>query len=405
MRLTQTDCPFDEDDADYFVEGTYTAVAISIILSSIVAAICHFTWRLSWNKVVLPLNEAVLSVADCLVYITLTIEVLQTLALAPGMHVIDSGLAQFFAVFLVDLFELKALKEDSYFVKLSLFLCFTVIWAFLSYWLLLMLRRNGKDLTRPMWVVLSISHFIAHVGSLPILAAFVETYICDVEESNSVYLRQDCTYKCWAAQQAGCFSVSMIAVVVYSSFAILQAPLWQEHSSTLHIKEQPKHAMIRFAVQFFLLSFKRSLESGQLMAYAVIYSLVIAAWAIYCFKRKPYNYTRTSMWSFTGQIVCIWAGILLIIAHSGSNGVYLNVLLGLGWSLIIGFTLHRQCYHVPSLLNYPKLTDPKKPPQANESHSAIEDDNLLPGVRRSPLVAVEIGEVLCPSNSRVHTIG
>mmetsp|Transcript_24138 Transcript_24138/g.42869 ORF Transcript_24138/g.42869 Transcript_24138/m.42869 type:complete len:411 (-) Transcript_24138:747-1979(-) len=409
MRLTQTDCSFDEDDADYYVKGTYVAISISIALSVLVTAMSYFTWKYSWNKTVHPLNyEAVLSVADCIVYVILGIEVLQFLALAPGLHVIDRGLTQFFAVFLIDLFELKALKENDYFVKLNLFLCLTVLWIASSSLLLVKLRKDIKSLTVVEHTLLNVTYFMTHVATLPFTAAFIEIYVCDVEDGGDVYLRQDCNIECWAAQQAGYFTVSMVAIIIFTGLSMIQTPLWQEHASNLHVKVQPSSALIRFAMQFFLLSFKRALESGQLLGYAIIYTFAISIWAIYSFRQRPYNYIRASMWSFAGQVSCIWVGLLLIAAHGGARGIYLNVILGIGWSFIVGFTLHRQHYHLPSFLTFPKaeLQEAKKPRIDESKDSGVEDDDLLSQrVRRLNLqIAVEVGEVLCPANSRVHTV-
>lgn len=410
MRLTQTDCSYDDDDAEYYAEGTYVAIALSISLSAFVTAICYFTAKYSWNKSVLPLNyEAFLSKSDCVVYAIIAVQVLQNLALAPGLHVLDEGLTQFFAAFLIDLFELKTLKKNNYFAKLSFFLCLTFVWVVSSAWLLIRLRSKGKSLTtRSEKAGLLTSLFMTQVMTLPVLAAFVETYVCDVEEGGSVYLRQDCSYVCWEIQQASVFSVSMIAVFVFSSLSALQMPLWQEHAMDLHIKEQPSSSLIRFAVQFFLLSFKRALESEQLIAYSIIYSIVIVIWAAFSFKHKPYNYIRASMWSFAGQIVCVWVGLLLFIAHAASPGLYLNVLLGIGWSLTVGFTLHRQFYHLPSMLAFPNFQaiEIKKPQPDDSKDSAVEGEDLLSQRlhRLNLQIAVEVGEVLCPANSRVHTV-
>lgn len=406
MRLTQTDCSFDQDDADYYKDGTYVAISLSICLSGIVATIAFFTLKYSWNKTVPPLtHSAVISVADFIVYLTMTIEVLQTLALAPGLHVVDVRLAQFLAVFQIDLFELELLREDAFFIKLNLFLCTTTLWVVSSFWLLIRLRRSAKELSKAEQIALNVSYFMTHVAAVPILSSFVETYICDVEDSSTVYLRQDCNCKCWEAKQSTYFTVSMLALAVFSSISVLQAPLWQEHALNLHIKAQPSSVLLRFAVQFFLLSVKRALESGQLVAYSVIYSCTTTAWAVYNFKRRPYNYIRTNMWNFSGIIVCAWSGILLIIAHAASPGLYLNVLLGLGWSLIIGFTFHRQHYHLPTLLPFTMLhpTEITKPHINESKDSNIEVSDLLSPQFRRHNVDMAVGEVLCPANSRVDT--
>jgi hypothetical protein len=411
MKLSQSDCSFSDDEASSSVPSTCIAVAVSIVLSGAVSCICYFTRKLSWNKAFPPLEQASsISSGDCYVYVILFIEALQTLALAPQLSVIDTRLAQTLAVFTVDLSTLITPQHNDYFFKLYLVLCLTVVWAVSSTWLFFKLREGRKDLNKVETAVIQFSHIMSHIAVLPVLSACVESYVCDLEVDDSTYLRQDCTQICWEARHATFVALALLCVGVYSYLAVLQAPLMQETMRDVHVFEQPGSSMLRHSVLFFLISLKRSMEDAEGLGYSVVYLTTIAVWGRYSFKHKPYNYLRPNSWILASHIVAFWGGFLVFIAQCTSPGVHLNVLLGIGWGLVLSFTWHRQHYHLPSLLHCRALCwldagdDTRQLESAKQSR--VEVSGLI-SKRNAKIVdivkAEHAGEVLCPSNSLILT--
>ena len=128
---------------------------------------------------------------------------------------------------------------------------------------------------------------------VPLLTVLLNVYMCSRgvdSELSAAFLDIDCAVDCWAGIHTNYLVGNSVLLVIYLPAAVLGRLVVL--GTEWHVKEQPRHILVKSIVEVGLVALSVSLKNNQTTIHAVLHLCLVTFYASLHGVMKAYNYDR-----------------------------------------------------------------------------------------------------------------
>ena len=345
-------CPYIAKEIRDFTAGQMLAMGLcfscAVFVSS--SAVMH-ACKYEIIKMELMAKREVMSILDGYAFYQFGVEFLQLLALAPNLH-LPPALNSALAVLSLNVWEFVLFSQGVYTGMAGI--SFALISFYLT--LLLAMRVTRKEARLRKWLLCKVMRSwaksllqpLSTICFFPLVSTLQSAFVCDRATGPAYtdsFLAVDCWERCWSGTHLRLSIVSALLLCLYTPFAVLTRPVWQDLHPSLHIKGSVIGLLSKAVLQLFLIASFVSLRAKYPTVHAVVYLLFTGLYSIWLFFITPYNYERLNLWEKIAMLaVCIYALFGLIkVTFPATPSIWMHISLYSSYLILflVGATL--QC--------------------------------------------------------------
>ncbi|CAG9319164.1 unnamed protein product [Blepharisma stoltei] len=360
LRNANEKCPFPSKDVKTFVKGRMLVFGICFTVGLVTVIITFFIWKKWWNIPIEELRDKQeISFQDFIVGVTIAIEFVQFCNMGPDFSIVEPFLFSVSDLFSMNLESVLKLKNGVFWIIVDVVYGGIALWVILCLVVLYELDEKWKFLWifRLLgWLGDILMPILGNLCFIPFVSICLDVFLCDQSIGDNFtdsFLSVDCYYFCWKDTHLIYAIFSFFALLAYEPFAVFCRPLWQEFQPILHVKTLPLYLMVKTIVQIIIIVLSKTLQRAQSVAHGVVYVILMAGYAIFIFKMKPYNYARFSWWQGLSITGVVWLSFLSAIGLGvGIQGLSIPLLCSwlMGWIILVFLGLYIQFKKFPSML-------------------------------------------------------
>jgi hypothetical protein len=312
------DCPFPEEyRQDYEDEGVKVMGYLGAAIGGVAAVTGIVAYFLSRRDSPEPISEVFEGTfEDLLMQYAVFFNALQYLALGPALKTTKRA-ASALNNTLIGPYGAFDIEGESYWKFIN------VIFAIYSVWLigfvLVVLRYNQVRVRKLAWLTAAAVYlvpFISFFLFLPLLLPFLDLYVCTEAHSppgtspslDDSFMDKDCKHDCWSGTHLTYSISTCILICLFIVTQTFATPMWQALKTDLSIKARRSYLHLKSLIEIVLLLNSHILRRSSESTHAIVHIIALALFLLETSLRRPFSYSRTSLWLRVCLSICLMLG-------------------------------------------------------------------------------------------------
>lgn len=339
-------CPFPQHMVSTSTTGLAVVISIGFGLFLLTLGLSLFSYS-KWKMVQITLIESHVKKTwrDSLVELTICIEFLQLLALAPKFEAVQLVLKDLSKLVMLDVMSVSNISKSKgetsgYWLQLTVISALCYLWFLIVVLIALNVDKYLKAVPGLFRVFTAVTGiYLPLVGNslfLPFLTLLLDAFVCDHEAQGLAFVFRDCYMPCWTSEHKGYIAMAAIAVFLFEPLAVFSRPMWQQSKLGLNLMLKPLFLLFKTCIQILLIAVGKSLQGTTPLAHGVIFTLLMFAYCLVAVRVLPFNYHRCNLWEIATLLAVLYFSLIATCSQNyrpENLGWFIGLLVG--WGLII----------------------------------------------------------------------
>lgn len=339
-------CPFPLHMVHTSPTGLAVVISLGFGLFLLTLGLSLFSYS-KWKMVQITLIESHVKKTwrDSLVELTICIEFLQLLALAPKFASVQMVLKDLSKLVMLDVMSVSTISKSKgetsgYWMQLTAISVLCYVWFLVVVLIALNADKYLKAVPgvfRVFTVVTGI--YLPLVGNslfLPFLTLLLDAFVCDHQAQGQAFVFRDCYMPCWTSAHNGYIAMAAIAVFLFEPLAVFSRPMWQQSKLGLNLMLKPLFLLFKTCIQILLIAVGKSLQGTTPLAHGIIFTLLMFAYCLVAIRVLPFNYHRCNLWEIATLLAVLYFSLIATCSQTyrpENIGWFIGLLVG--WGLIV----------------------------------------------------------------------
>jgi ABC-type branched-subunit amino acid transport system substrate-binding protein len=352
-------CPFPEHMVVTSSTGLAVVITLGFGLFLLTLALSLFSYS-KWKMVQITLIQSHVKKTwrDSLVELTICIEFLQLLALAPKFAAVQMVLKDLSNLVMLDVMSVSNVSKSKgetsgYWTELVVISVLCYLWFLTVVLIALNVDKYLKAVPGLFRVFTAATGiYLPLVGNslfLPFLTLLLDAFVCDHEVHGQAFVFRDCYMSCWTSEHNGYIAIAAIAVFLFEPLAVFSRPMWQQSKLGLNLMLKPLFLLFKTCIQILLIAVGKSLQGTSPLAHGVVFTILMLAYCLVAIRVVPFNYHRCNLWEIATLLAVLYFSLIATCSNT-YNPTHLGWFIGLlvGWGIIIIIGIAVQLKKFPS---------------------------------------------------------
>ncbi|OMJ86675.1 hypothetical protein SteCoe_11759 [Stentor coeruleus] len=319
------DCPFDPYLRSFSKPGLFILWCISSLIILITIIANYFSYKHFKSDVIPILQARPPTISDNIFICNIFFSFFQLISLSPSNTYFKNAFKNLFTILSFNLINYFDITFSPFWICIYFLLGFSIIWIFISIIISKNLHSNfSRFFIFDKFKAFSqmFSPIIANLSLIPIIAMFLEVYLCNEGIGNNLsdsFVSRDCTTFCYEGLHLKISIGVCIILGIYVGLIVYLRTMWEKIQTSLNLATKQIYTGLFSIIQVIIVLLEVNLRVFEVRYAGISVSCCIFVLFMITLKIQPFNYDRLNRIWLVLLGIALWHSVVSIIFLEKKN--------------------------------------------------------------------------------------